>query len=322
MFRFSSANLGKALVLTELVKGQIAPATLAAITAAAKVGPVSALVAAKDAKTAAAAVAKVKGVEEVFAVSGDQYENGMPENLAPVVADVVAKNAFTHVFAGTSSFGKNIIPRAAAKHDSMPISEVSAIVDENTFVRQLYAGNVIATVESKDKIKFATIRGTSFDRAAPEGGSGKTTEVAAQPASTTTRFVKDIVEESDKPDLTTAPIVISGGRGMKNGDNFKILYELAAPLKAAVGATRAVVDAGYVPNDMQVGQTGKTVAPNLYLACGVSGAIQHVAGMKDSKVIAVVNTDDEAPFFQVADYGIVEDLFKVVPALTEKVKSR
>lgn len=321
MLRYSSTMLAKALVLAEIVNGKVAPCTLSAITAAAKVGPVTALVAGKDVKAIAATLAQVKGIEEVLATNGDHYENGLPEEFAPLIDSAIAANGYTHIFAGTSSYGKNIIPRAAAKQKCMPISEITGVKDENTFVRQMYAGNAISTVKSTDKIKYITVRGTSFDRAAAEGGSGKVTDLAATAASGTSRFVKDTISSSDKPDLTTAPIVISGGRGMKNGDNFKLLYDLAAPLNAAVGATRAVVDAGYVANEMQVGQTGKTVAPNFYLACGVSGAIQHVAGMKDSKVIGVVNTDEDAPFFQIADYGIVEDLFKVVPALTEKVKA-
>ncbi|EPY35917.1 electron transfer flavoprotein alpha subunit [Angomonas deanei] len=203
----------------------------------------------------------------------------------------------------------------------MPISEITEVKDENTFVRQQYAGNAVTTVKSSDKVKFCTVRGTSFERAATEGGNGKVVEFAPAEASSKARFVEDKISKSDKVDLTTAATVITGGRGIKNKENFKILEDLAAPLGAGIGATRAVVDAGYAPNEMQVGQTGKTVAPNFYLAFGVSGAIQHVAGMKDSKVIAVVNTDEEAPFFQIADYGIVEDLFKVAPALTEKVKA-
>lgn len=313
--------LGKALVLAEVVNGAIAPTTLSAITAASKIGPVSALIAGKDTKAAAEALAKVTGVEEVLACNAAHYEHGLPEEVAPLIDSAIAKNGYTHVFAGTSAYGKNIIPRAAAKQACSPISEITEVKGEDIFVRHLYAGNAVATVKSADKVKYCTVRGTAFERATAEGGSGKVSEFPATPASGKSRFVEDKITANDRPDLTTAGVVIAGGRGMKSGENFKILEELATPLKAAVGATRAVVDAGYVPNELQVGQTGKTVAPNLYLACGVSGAIQHVAGMKDSKVIAVVNTDGDAPFFQIADYGIVEDLFKVVPALTEKVKA-
>ncbi|EPY28074.1 electron transfer flavoprotein alpha subunit [Strigomonas culicis] len=321
MFRLSSLRLAKVLVLAEVAGGKVAPATLSAITAAAQVGPVTALVAGKDAQVVADALAKTKGVEEVLTTAGDHYDHGLPEEYAPLVASAVTTNGYTHVFAGTSAFGKNIIPRAAAKLDALAISEVTAIKDENTFVRQLYAGNAIATVKSADKVKFCTVRGTTFERAAPEGGSGKISEFPAVAASGKAKFVEDKISASDKPDLTTAATVVTGGRGIKNKENFKILEDLASSLHAAVGATRAIVDAGYAPNECRWARQGKTVAPNFYLACGVSGAIQHVAGMKDSKVIAVVNTDEDAPFFQIADYGIVEDLFKVVPALTEKINA-
>lgn len=321
MFRVSALALGKALVIAEMVGGKVSPATLSAITAASKVGPITALVAGAAAKEEAQVVAKVKSVAEVLATVGEQYSHGLPEEYAPLIDAAVKANGYTHVFAGTSAFGKNVVPRVAAKHGCMPIPEITEIKDESTFVRLTYAGNAITTIKSADPIKFCTVRGTAFERAEAEGGSAAVAELAATPAVGTAKFVADQLSTSNKPDLTTAASIISGGRGMKNGENFKVLEALAAPLHAAVGATRAVVDAGYVPNEMQVGQTGKTVAPNFYLACGISGAIQHVAGMKDSKVIAVVNTDEEAPFFQIADYGIVEDLFKVVPVLTEKVKA-
>lgn len=321
MFRFSSLMLGKALVVAEMVNGKVSPATLSAITAASKVGPVTALVAGSKVKEAAQVMAQVQSVAEVLAAVGDHYDHGLPEEYAPLIEAAVRAHDYTHVFAGTSAFGKNVVPRAAARAGCMPIAEITEVKDENTFVRQTYAGNAITTVQSKDKVKYCTVRGTAFERVAAEGGSAAVVDLAAVPAAKQSKFIEDKLTKSDKPDLATAATVISGGRGMKSGENFKLLEELAAPLHAAVGATRAVVDAGFVPNEMQVGQTGKTVAPNFYLACGISGAIQHVAGMKDSKVIAVVNTDEEAPFFQIADYGVVEDLFKVVPALTEKVKA-
>ncbi|KEG14555.1 putative electron-transfer-flavoprotein, alpha polypeptide [Trypanosoma grayi] len=319
MLSRSLPSLGKVLVVAEAQNGKILPATLAAVTAGAKIGPVSALVAGKSGAQVAAALAKVKGIAEVLVAQGDHYDNGLPEEYAPLVA-AVAKNGYTHVFAATSAFGKNVIPRAAAKEDTMPISEVTEVKDESTFVRHMYAGNVVSTVKSLDKVKYATIRGTSFDRAPLEGGSATTVNVDATPAVGKSKWIEDLVATSDKPDLLTAANVIVGGRGLKNGENFKLLYDLAEPLKAAVGATRAVVDAGFCANEMQIGQTGKTVAPNFYLGCGVSGAIQHVAGMKDSKVIAVINNDADAPFFQVADYGLVEDLFTAVPKLTDMVK--
>lgn len=321
MFRFSHVMCGKALVVAEIVNGKVSPATLSAITAANKIGPVTALVAGSAVKEAAAVMAQVQSIAEVLAAVGDHYDHGLAEEYAPLIEAAVRAHDYTHVFAGTSAFGKNVIPRAAARAGCMPIPEITAVKDENTFVRQTYAGNAITTIKSKDKVKYCTVRGTCFERAAAEGGNAKIVNLAAVPPAKQSKFIEDKLTKNDKPDLTTAATVISGGRGMKNGENFKLLEELAAPLHAAVGATRAVVDAGYVPNEMQVGQTGKTVAPNFYLACGISGAIQHVAGMKDSKVIAVVNTDEEAPFFQIADYGVVEDLFKVVPALTEKVKA-
>ncbi|EKF39164.1 electron-transfer-flavoprotein, alpha polypeptide, putative [Trypanosoma cruzi marinkellei] len=317
--RTLSAMAGKVLVVAEMHNGKVSPATLAAVTAGMKVGPVTALVAGKDATKTAADVAKVKGVENVLVAKGDHYENGLPEEYAPLIASVV-KDGYTHVFAGTSAFGKNVIPRAAAKADAMPISDVTEVKDDSTFVRLMYAGNVVCTVRSLDPVKYATIRSTSFERAPLDGGSAQTKEVEATKAEGKSKWIEDTVASSEKPDLQTAANVVVGGRGLKNAENFKILNELAEPLKAAVGATRAVVDAGYCPNEMQIGQTGKTVAPNFYLGCGVSGAIQHVAGMKDAKVIAVINNDADAPFFQVADYGLVEDLFVAVPKLTSLVK--
>lgn len=319
MFRRTFNTLGKALVVAEVTSGKIAPATLAAITAASKCGPVSALIAGSDAKAVGAQLAKVAGVTEVLVAASDAYGNGLPEALAPLVAETTKAKGFTHVFAGTSAFGKNVIPRAAAKLDSMPISDITAVVDESTFVRLTYAGNAVNTTKSSDAIKFATVRGTSFDRAATEGGNATVTEIAAGAASTTSKWIQDIIATSDKPALETAKTVVSGGRGLKNADNFKLLDNLAKPLGAAVGATRAVVDAGYCPNDMQIGQTGKVVAPQLYLAIGLSGAIQHVAGMKDSKVIAAINTDADAPIFAVSDYGLVADLFDAVPTMTRLV---
>lgn len=318
MFRSTARVFGKALVIAESLNGSVVPATFAAITAAAKVGPVTALASGADAAAIGAQLAKVAGVAEVLVATG--AANGLPEELSPVVKKAVDEKSFTHVFAATSAFGRNVIPRVAAKFDSMPIADVTAVQSEDTFVRQVYAGNAITTVKSLDKVKFVTVRGTAFDRAAATGGSATVADFGAIAASTSSKWVEDIIAKSDKPELTTASTVVAGGRGLKNGENFKLLDELAAPLKAAVGATRAVVDAGFVPNEMQIGQTGKTIAPTLYIGAGISGAIQHVAGMKESKVIAVINTDADAPFFQVADYGLVGDLFEAVPALTKLVK--
>lgn len=311
---------GKSLVIAEALDGKVVPATLAAITAALKCGPVTALATGNNAQAVAEQLSKVAGVQQVLVSTAGQYASGLPEELAPLVKSAIEKNGFTHVFAATSAFGKSVIPRVAAKFDSMPIAEVTSIESEDTFVRQTYAGNAITTVKSSDAVKFATVRGTSFDRAPLEGGSAAISEIEATGAVGKSKWIEDLIAKSDKPELTTASIVVAGGRGLKNGDNFKLLNDLAAPLKAAVGATRAVVDAGYCPNDMQIGQTGKTIAPNLYIGAGISGAIQHVAGMKESKVIAVINTDADAPFFQVADYGLVGDLFEAVPALTALLK--
>ena len=319
--RRSVSMLGKALVLAEVSAGKLTANTLAAVTAASKIGDVTALVAGKDAKAAAAQLAKVAGVSAVLATEAPQYDNGLPEEVAALLIETVKAGSFTHVVAATSAFSKNAVPRAAVTFDSAVISDVAEIKGEDTFVRNTYAGNVVSTVKSADAVKFITVRPTSFERAAAEGGSAAVSDAATVAPKGTSKWVKDETVKSDKPELTAAPVVVSGGRGLKNKENFKLLDELAAPLKAAVGATRAVVDAGFCPNDMQVGQTGKVVAPNLYFAVGLSGAIQHVAGMKDSKVIVAINTDADAPIFQVADYGLVADLFDAVPKLTEKLKA-
>jgi electron transfer flavoprotein alpha subunit len=312
--------LGKALVLAEIQGGKLVSSTLAAITAAKAVGEVSVLLAGPGSKAIAEELKQVSGVSAVLVNESAHYANSMPEELAPLVVNIVKTGSFTHVMAASSAFSKGVVPRAAVKFDSMPISDVTKVEGEDTFVRLTYAGNAVTTVKTSDKIKFLTIRGTSFDKAATTGGSGAVSDAEATPAIGSSKWIEDVVAKNDKPELTTAPIVISGGRGLKNGDNFKLIDDLAAPLKAAVGATRAAVDAGYCPHDMQIGQTGKVVAPKLYIAVGLSGAIQHMAGMKDSKVIVAINTDADAPIFSFADYQLVEDLFKAVPAMTELVK--
>lgn len=250
-----------------------------------------------------------------------QLQQGLPENLAPLVVENIKKGGYTHVIAGHTAFGKNLMPRVAALLDLQQISDITAIESENTFVRPIYAGNAIATVESSDPIKIVTIRGTAFPAAEVAAGSAAIEDGIDPAESTSTEWVSEELTTSDRPDLSTASRVVSGGRGLKSKDDFdKVILPLADALGAAVGASRAAVDSGYADNSLQVGQTGKVVAPQLYMAVGISGAIQHLAGMKDSKVIAAINKDADAPIFQVADVGLVGDLFEKVPELTEKLK--
>jgi len=304
-----------ALVIAEHDNAGLKKATLHAVTAAAKCGgDVHVLVAGEGAKAAADAAAKVAGVSKVLLADGPAYANMLPENVAPLVAGI-AKAGYTHVLAAATTNGKNVMPRIAALLDMAQVSEAVEIVSPDTFVRPIYAGNAMATVQSADAIKLITIRSTGFAAAAAEGGSAAVETLTAEAPSDLSKFVGQELSKSDRPELTAARIVISGGRGMQSGDNFVLLEKVADKLGAAVGASRAAVDAGFVPNDYQVGQTGKIVAPELYIAVGISGAIQHLAGMKDSKVIVAINKDEEAPIFQVADYGLVGDLFKLVPEL-------
>jgi electron transfer flavoprotein alpha subunit len=249
------------------------------------------------------------------------YGQGLPENYAPLLVENIKKGGFTHIIAGHTAFGKSLMPRVAALLDVQQISDITAIEDEKTFVRPIYAGNAIATVESSDDIKIITIRGTAFAAAEAEGGSASIEDGADPKSDNTTEWVSEDLAKSDRPDLATAGKVVSGGRGLKSKEEFdRIMLPLADALGAAVGASRAAVDSGYADNSLQVGQTGKVVAPQLYLCAGISGAIQHLAGMKDSKVIAAINKDADAPIFQVADVGLVGDLFDKVPELTEKLK--
>jgi len=318
--RATRAILGKALVIIEHNNKAVSSASLAAVGAASKLGDVTALVAGKGCGSVADQASKLKGVSLVLAVDSAEYEHGLPENLATLIKKVQDEKKFSHIVAAHSSYGKSVLPRVAAQFDCAIIADVIGIKDETTFVRSTYAGNAIATVKSgKDPIKFLSVRPTSFEKALT-GGSAKVESTPATGDSGLSKWVAEEVDTSGKVDLTAARVVIAGGRGMKSGDNFKMLTDMAAKIgNAAVGATRAVVDAGYVPNDMQVGQTGKIVAPELYIAVGLSGAIQHLAGMKDSKVIACINTDAEAPIFTVADYGLVEDLFTALPAMMKKL---
>ncbi|MEI7681536.1 MAG: FAD-binding protein [Betaproteobacteria bacterium] len=302
------------LVIAEHDNKQLKTGTTNTIAAATKLGAdVSVLVAGHECADAAAAAAKVPGVTKVLVADAAQYAVPLAENMAALVVSIAGQ--FTHVLAPATGFGKNFMPRVAALLDVAQISDISGIESADTFVRPIYAGNVLATVQSKDKIKVITVRITAFDPAAGEG-SAATENVAAVADSGLTQFKSQEVTKSARPELTAARVIVSGGRGMGNGENFKILEALADKLGAAVGASRAAVDSGFVTNDYQVGQTGKIVAPELYIAVGISGAIQHLAGMKDSKVIVAINKDAEAPIFSVANYWLVEDLFKAVPEMT------
>jgi electron transfer flavoprotein alpha subunit len=302
------------LIVAEHDNAGLKPATLNTVTAAGQLGgEIDMLVAGANCAGAAAAAAKVPGVAKVLVADAQEYEHALAENLAPLIVKLAPN--YSHVLAPASTFGKNVMPRTAALLDVQQISDISGIEAPDTFVRPIYAGNAMATVKSNDKIKVVTVRSTAFDAAPEEGGSAATETVEATGDTGLATFVGQELTKSERPELTTAGIVISGGRGMQSGENFAMLERIADKLHAAVGASRAAVDAGYVPNDYQVGQTGKVVAPDLYIAVGISGAIQHLAGMKDSKVIVAINKDEEAPIFQVADYGLVADLFQAVPEL-------
>ncbi|NBA96240.1 electron transfer flavoprotein subunit alpha/FixB family protein [Pseudomonas sp. R5(2019)] len=311
------------LVIAEHENGAVAPATLNTVAAAAKIGgDVHVLVAGAGVGGVAEAAAKIAGVAKVLVADNAAYAHQLPENVAPLIAALAQEAggaAYSHILAPATSNGKNILPRVAAQLDVDQISEIISVESADTFKRPIYAGNAIATVQSTAAIKVITVRATGFDAVAAEGGSAAIEAVAAAHDAGKSSFVGEELAKSDRPELTAAKIVVSGGRGMQNGDNFKHLYALADKLGAAVGASRAAVDAGFVPNDMQVGQTGKIVAPQLYIAVGISGAIQHLAGMKDSKVIVAINKDEEAPIFQVADYGLVADLFEAIPELEKLV---
>jgi electron transfer flavoprotein alpha subunit len=308
----------KTLVLVEHDGTSVRDATLAAVTAASKLGEVHLLVAGERVASVAQAAAKIAGAGKVHVADDAAYAHGLAENVAPLVVALMADHdAFV---APATTSGKNIAPRVAALLDVMQISEVLSVEGDRTFTRPIYAGNAIATVQSSDAKLVLTIRGTAFDKASPEGGSGTIEAVPPTGDTGVSSFVSSEIAASVRPELTSAKIIVSGGRALQNGENFRALIEpLADKLGAAVGASRAAVDAGFVPNDYQVGQTGKIVAPEVYVAVGISGAIQHLAGMKDSKVIVAINKDEDAPIFQVADLGLVGDLFKLVPELTEKL---
>jgi electron transfer flavoprotein alpha subunit len=306
------------LVIAEHNNNALAAATLNTVAAAAQIGgDIHVLVAGQACGGVAEAAAKVSGVAKVLVADNAAYAHQLPENLAPLVAEL--GKAYSHVLAAATTTGKNVLPRVAALLDVDQISEIVKVVSADTFQRPVYAGNAIATVQSSAAVKVITVRATGFDAVAAEGGSAAIETVDTACDAGISAFVGEELAKSERPELTGAKIVVSGGRGMQNGDNFQLLYGLADKLGAAVGASRAAVDAGFVPNDMQVGQTGKIVAPQLYIAVGISGAIQHLAGMKDSKVIVAINKDEEAPIFQVADYGLVADLFEAVPELSAQL---
>ncbi|MGC2518394.1 MAG: FAD-binding protein [Burkholderiales bacterium] len=306
------------LVIAEHDHQSIRTATLNTVAAAATIGgDVAVLIAGAGCGAAAKAAAAVAGVNKVLVADAPQYKDQLAENLAALV--VALAPGYTHILAPATSFGKNVTPRIAALLDVAQISDIVAVKSPDTFVRPIYAGNALATVQSKDRIKIITVRTTGFDAVAASGGSAAIENVQAGTDTELSSLVGRELTKSERPELTSARIIVSGGRGMGSGDNFKLLEPLADKLGAAMGASRAAVDAGFVPNDWQVGQTGKIVAPELYIAVGISGAIQHLAGMKDSRVIVAINKDEEAPIFQVADYGIVGDLFQVVPELVKEL---
>lgn len=304
------------LVIAEHDNQSIKAATLNTVTAALQCGEdVHVLVAGSNAKAAADAAAQIAGVKTVLLADAPYFADGLAENIADEVVSIVGN--YSHILAPATAYGKNIAPRVAALLDVAQISDITKVDSADTFERPIYAGNAIATVQSADKVKVITVRATGFDPAAATGGSAAVETVSATPDAGLSQFVGREVTKLDRPELTSAKIIVSGGRGLGSGENYtKVLEPLADKLGAALGASRAAVDAGYVPNDYQVGQTGKIVAPQLYIAVGISGAIQHLAGMKDSKVIVAINKDPEAPIFSVADYGLVGDLFTVVPELT------
>ncbi|MEO9273827.1 FAD-binding protein [Marinomonas sp. 5E14-1] len=302
------------LIIAEHDNKSLKPATLNVVTAATKIdSEVHLLVAGFECQTVVEQAAQVSGVMKVMVADNAVYEHQLAENVSKLVVEIASD--YGHILAPATTTGKNTLPRVAALLDVAQLSDVIKVESPDTFVRPIYAGNAIATVKSTDTVKVMTIRATGFDASSAQGGNAEREVLSQVIASDRSRFVKEQLAESDRPELTAAGVIISGGRGMGNGDNFKLLEGVADKLGAAIGASRAAVDAGFVPNDLQVGQTGKTVAPDLYIAVGISGAIQHLAGMKDSKIIVAINKDEEAPIFQVADYGLVADLFEAVPEL-------
>ncbi|MGF6507985.1 electron transfer flavoprotein subunit alpha/FixB family protein [Paraburkholderia sp. 32] len=309
------------LVIAEHNHGILATATLSAVSAAQRIGgDIAMLVAGRNVAALAQTAAKIEGVSKILAADEDAYAHQLPENIAPLIAGIAS--AYTHVLAAATTHGKNVLPRVAALLDTDQISEIIEVISADTFRRPIYAGNAIATVQSSAAIKLITVRGTAFDASDTTQEPAPVEQLSGPGDSGLSALVDEQLAASDRPDLTAAKIVVSGGRGMQSGENFGLLYPLADTLGAAVGASRAAVDAGFAPNDMQVGQTGKIVAPQLYIAVGISGAIQHLAGMKDSRIIVAINKDADAPIFQVADYGLVADLFEVLPELNSAIQTK
>ncbi|MCF2861533.1 FAD-binding protein [Pseudoalteromonas sp. Cnat2-41] len=307
----------KALVVAEHEYGELKPETAKTLSAAHKVGAdIDVLVVGENLNDAAEQASKLSGVSRVLVADSSDYAHQLAENTADLIVSLAGD--YSHLFASATTTGKNIMPRVAALLDKAQVSDIIDVIDADTFKRPIYAGNAIATVKSLESVHVITVRASAFD-AVSSDGSASIEKIDNSMASTNSEFVSKEQTESERPELTAADVVISGGRGMQNGENFKLLEGIADKLGAAIGASRAAVDAGFVPNDMQVGQTGKIVAPDLYIAVGISGAIQHLAGMKDSKVIVAINKDPEAPIFQVADYGLVADLFDVLPELEAKL---
>ena len=306
------------LVIAEHDNANLKPATLNTVAAAKELnGEVHLLISGNSCQSVADEASGVEGISKILISDNTAYENQLAESTANLIKSVAGN--YSHILAAATTFGKNVLPRLSALLDVQQISEITEIVSEDTFKRPIYAGSCIATVKSNDSIKVITVRATAFDPVNSSGGSASIENIDADNISDLTSFVGEEIAKSDRPELTAASIVISGGRGMQSGDNFHLLEAIADKLGAAVGASRAAVDAGFVPNDYQVGQTGKIVAPDLYIAVGISGAIQHLAGMKDSKVIVAINKDEDAPIFQVADYGLVADLFNALPELSEQL---
>jgi electron transfer flavoprotein alpha subunit len=306
------------LIIAEHDNLALKSATLNTVTAASQLGDdLHILVAGHDCSAVTEAAAAIPGISKVLLSEHAAYQHAMPENMAALILSIAGD--YSHILTPATTNGKNFLPRVAAKLGVAQISDIVSVQSEDTFVRPIYAGNAMATVQSIDSIKLITVRGTAFDAVATSGGSASIENLAAASIFDGASFVSQELSVSERPELTAAKTIISGGRGLGSGDNFKLIEALADKLSAAVGASRAAVDAGFVPNDYQVGQTGKIVAPDLYIAVGISGAIQHLAGMKESKVIVAINKDEEAPIFQVADYGLVADLFEVLPELTEAV---